>query len=194
MFDTDANSRALLDAQSPIGGFGKAKGDRPGRQPHAARLRSALTHYAFRSLPRVLGDCSTSHERERGRIRGIGTCSRRSWIPLWSKGGYYRDRPPFRSEDWSQSPGPALERFYGDPKVYRGVSASDFPAQVRGAKAHSLNWCRCWDVRPVLSVGWTRGACEALNAHGHSLYRLVAVHTAMPTSRESSYHSRSSSL
>jgi hypothetical protein len=30
MFDVSANSRALLGAQSPIGGFGKAAGDFPG--------------------------------------------------------------------------------------------------------------------------------------------------------------------
>jgi geranylgeranyl transferase type-1 subunit beta len=29
-FDTEANTRALLDSQSPIGGFGKAKGEFPG--------------------------------------------------------------------------------------------------------------------------------------------------------------------
>jgi len=32
LFDVEANSRALLSAQSPIGGFGKAAGEFPGER------------------------------------------------------------------------------------------------------------------------------------------------------------------
>lgn len=68
MFDVSANSRALLGAQSPIGGFGKAVGEFPGEfaMPNHIRFASDLTRLTVsldRSVSFLLGPSSSGHER-----------------------------------------------------------------------------------------------------------------------------------
>jgi hypothetical protein len=80
MFDVSANSQALLGAQSPIGGFGKAAGEFPGESGSPIHVRfpsdlTRLTGLLDRSVSFLPGtggsgyECGDPHQRKRVGVR-----------------------------------------------------------------------------------------------------------------------------
>jgi hypothetical protein len=67
MFDVSANSQALLGAQSPIGGFGKAAGEFPGESGILIHVRfssdlTRMTGLLDRSVSFLPGTGSSGYE------------------------------------------------------------------------------------------------------------------------------------